>query len=478
MYDSMTVMSQLTNSREAPRVPVFFARFRRRWNGGSLATRVWYALLAIFIIQSCVLVFATKFGVPPDETNHIHFINYYTDHSLNPILTDQQPTYNLGDKTREVDYLYHYTMSLVRRVLPFSLNTELYLIRLFSIGFAVLTFAVIGKLLRRLGVHEWAITFSLALASLMTMVLMMSSAINNDVLVWLGLVLGLALLVRLTEKPRLVDLVWLACLVSYGGLVKRTLLPIGLVFALVGILVAARRWRTVLEQFRKPTPVLLIAGVLFAIGLGLAVERIGGNIVNYGHITPTCAEVQGEEACYDFWANIRERELAATPRGDLLAAPVFAGRWVQESFINIFDIQTQGWRHDVKPAPWVEPLFLLFVIVGLAYGFVSEIRNRQGDSRARLRMGVVALCVFYVLFHMVVNYGEYRHYRVFGLALNGRYILAGLLPLLGFLAWYWGALLRRLPLQARWCLAITFLLAIGWESGLHVLLQNPQLFHG
>ena len=29
---------------------------------------------------------------------------------------------------------------------------------------------------------------------------------------------------------------------------------------------------------------------------------------------------------------------------------------VQESFINIFDIQTQGWRHDVKPAPWVEPL--------------------------------------------------------------------------------------------------------------------------
>lgn len=450
----------------------------RWWRGEALATRVWYVLLALFIVQSCVVVFVTKFGVPPDETNHIHFINYYTDHSLSPILTDQRPTYNLGDKTREVDYLYHYLMSLLRRVLPFATNVELYIIRLLSVGFAVLTFAVVRRLLQRLKVHEWAITFGLALASGMAMVLMMSSVVNNDVLVWLGVALGLLLIVRLAEKPRLTDLLWLACLVSYGGLVKRTLLPIGLVLAVVGLGAATRRWRALSAQLRAPSRALIIPCVVLIVGLGLAAERIGGNVLSYGHVVPTCAEVQGEAACYDFWANIRERELAKRPPEHLLAAPVFAGRWVQESFINIFDIQTQGWRHEVKPAVWVEPLFLLFFVTGLVYGLVHELRKWRVDDKARLRLLVLALSVFYMLFHMVVNYGEYRRYRVFGLALNGRYILAGLLPLLAFTAWYWTILLQKFPVRVRFGLALAFLLIITWESGLHVLLQNPQLFHG
>lgn len=452
-------------------------RLRMWWRGESLAARVWYVLLALFIVQSCVMVFVTKFGVPPDETNHIHFINYYTERSLSPILTDQQPTYNLGDKTREVDYLYHYIMSVVRRVLPFSTNTELYIIRLFSVGFAAATFVVLRRLMKRLAVHEWATAAGLALAAGMAMVLMMSSAINNDVFVWLGVALGLLLIVRLAQTPKLIDVVWLACLVSYGGLIKRTLLPIGLVFAVVGMAIVVRKWRVILTQLKSANVALVLPCVLLVLGLGLAAERIGGNVLQYGHVVPTCAEVQGESACYDFWANIRERELAKRPAEQMLPAPVFAGRWVQESLINIFDIQTQGWRHEVKPAPWVEPLFLLFVLVGLGYGTVRELR-RSSDHKARLRLLVLGLSVFYILFHMVVNYSEYKHYRVFGLALNGRYILAGLLPLLVLCMWYWGALLGRVPTKVRIGLTVAFLLVVTWESGLHVLLQNPQLFHG
>src|ERR1700740_2100159 len=77
-------------------------------------------ILGLFIIQTVVLVFVTHIGTPPDETNHIAFVEYYAHHSLSPIFDQQQPTYYLGDKTREVGSLYHYSMSLVYRVSPGS----------------------------------------------------------------------------------------------------------------------------------------------------------------------------------------------------------------------------------------------------------------------------------------------------------------------------------------------------------------------
>ena len=455
-----------------------FAGIWSAWRTLPHATKAWYILLVLFVVQACVVATITKFGVPPDETNHIHFINYYTDHSISPILTDQTPTYNLGDKTREVDYLYHYSMSLIRRALPFNLETELHIIRLFSVAFAVLTFMTLRRVARRLGVSEWAAVVALAIASGLSMVLLMSAVVNNDVLVWLGVALGMLLLVRLAEKPRLVDLLWLMALVAYGGICKRTLLPISLVFALVGMALAARRWRSLFIEARRPSKAVIIAGIFVLIGVGLSAERIGGNVLRYGHANPTCAEVQGEEACYNFWANIREREMAAQPKKPLISTPEFVGRWFQESFINILDIQTQGWRHEVKPPVWLEPLLLMFVLAGTGYGLIRELRFWSRDTHARVRLMVLGLSVFYILFHLLVNYGEYRHYRVFGLALNGRYILAGLLPLLFLLIWYWSMLLERTPRWLRIGLALVFIAVLVWGSGLHLLLQNPQLVHG
>lgn len=442
------------------------------------ARRVWYGLLVVFVIQASVVALVTKFGVPPDETNHIHFIDYYTNNSLSPIFSDQQPTHNLGDKTREVDYVYHYAMSLVRRVLPFSTTAEHYIIRLFSIGFAVLTLVVLRRVFRKIGVSEWACVAALAVASCLSMVVLMSAVINNDVLVWLGVALGMTLVVRLYEKPRLLDLLWLASLVSYGGLVKRTLLPIGLVFAAVGLVLALRQWRKLLGELRKPTLAVVAAGLIMLGGVGLSAERVGGNVLQYGHISVTCDEVHGEAACYDFWWNIRERWLAQREPEPVVPPLEFAGRWVHESVINILDIQTQGWRHEVKPAAWVEPIVLSLFVAALGYGVIYETTRVRSDELSRYRLLLLGFGVLYVAFHLAVNYNEYQRSQVFGLALNGRYILAGLLPLLFLAAWYASLLLRRTPLGVRVGLVLGIVGMLAWQSGVYLLLQNPQLMHG
>lgn len=437
--------------------------------------------MGLFIVQALLLVFVTNFGTPPDETNHWKFINFYANNSLSPIFSDQAPTLNLGDKTREVDYMYHYVMSLVVRIMPFSEDTEKYIIRLFSLGFAVLSFVFLVKVLRKLRLSETISTVTILILSQLSMVLMMSSAVNNDTLVWLGMMLGLWLLLEIWERPRVVHVLGLLLLLCYGGLVKRTLLPIAVAIIAVAAVLIWQKRRIFMDELRrvvkKPTLLIVILTLLVVLGAGLSVERIGGNMARYGKIVPTCEDVQGEEACYGFWASIRTRDLAARPPEQQLALPAFVVHWFWESFKNILDIQTQGWRHEVVPPLWMTPASLALVGIGVAFGVVRDGRQVKRDEAARKRLVVLTISLFYIFFHLAYNFIEYRHIQVLGIALNGRYILAGLLPIIGLAVYYWSILLRRWPI-ARTVLAVSVVGALAVWSGLSLLLRNPQLFHG
>lgn len=437
--------------------------------------RLFWLVMAVFVVQASCLALVTRIGTPPDETNHIAFIDFYAKHSLSPVFSHQQPTYSLGDKTREVDYLYHYCMSLLVRALPFSPNVEYKIIRLLSVAFGLLTFLLLARLFRRLGVSWGAITAGLAVLTNLPMVLMMSSAINNDVLVWLGMALGLWLLVRLRERPAATDLAWLIALVLLGGLVKRNLLPVCLLLGLAALWIGLRHYRMFWAELRSPRRQLLLALVVVVIGFGLFAERVGGNIVRYGNITVSCEQVQGEAACYNFWANVRARDLAKRPPETPVAPASFVVRWFNDSIFNIIDIQTQGWRHEVKPARWLPQLLTWLLLLGLLYGLVRDLRSR--DQKANWRLFVLLAAVYFMLIQLLVNFSTYRHYRIYGLALNGRYIIPSLLPLALLASFYWSVWLRRYP-KLLFVAALLVAAATITGSGLLMMLHNPQLLHG
>lgn len=433
-----------------------------------------WLVLGLFVLQAVFLAFATRVGTPPDEVNHIQFIQFYAHHSLSPIFDEQTPTYNLGDKTREVDYLYHYSMSLVARALPASEHTEVVVIRLFSVVFALLTLLVLAKVFNRLGISYGATTGALALMTNLPMVLMLSSAVNNDVLVWLGTAIGLLLILRLWQQPRFIDLVWLINLSIVGGLVKRTFLPLGMVLGVISLLVLIRHYRHVMSSVRwRSVPVVLTLLVL-VVSTGLFVERVGGNVTRYGHIVVTCDEVHGEDACYDFWDNIRKRNLATQAPEAPVPLGEFVYRWFGESFANVVDIQTQGWRHQVKPARWLTPVLVWLLLISLAYGLIHDGKRFRADQLARWRLYVLSVGLYFVIVQLVVNLGNYRTYHVFGIALNGRYILPTLLPLIGLGWFYWATLLRRWP-RLQVVLAVGIVVCTIAGSGLLMMLHNPQL---
>ncbi|HVS58439.1 MAG TPA: hypothetical protein VHD60_01730 [Candidatus Saccharimonadales bacterium] len=434
-------------------------------------------VLILFIVQAMTLVFITRIGTPPDETNHIKFIEYYANHSLSPFLTHQTPTYNLGDKTREVDYVYHYTMSFVYRGLPLSVHGKYLVIRTFSVLFALLAFLALAKLFRKLGISEGVTTVSLLILTNLPMVLMMSSAINNDVFVWLGMVGGLLLLMRLWERPALVDLLWLASLAFIGGLVKRDLLPIGLLFGVLGLVIFFRHFRLLTGQLKRFDWRVALAIVAVLVCAGLFIERVGVNVARYGTPTPSCNQVQGAAACSVFWGNIREAHLNSRPMPAAMPIIEFVPRWIWSSVSNIVDIQTQGWRHVVKPARWLTPLLLVVLLVGLLYALVYERKRFRDDTFSRYRVCVLLIALYYVGVQMVVNYSTYRKQHAWGLALNGRYIIPSILLLGGFASFYWSRLLQRYP-RTLVVLTVVIILSTVFGSGLLMMLNNYQLHNG
>jgi hypothetical protein len=434
-------------------------------------------IIGLFIAQAVTLVFATHIGTPPDETNHIAFVEYYAHHSLSPIFDQQQPTYYLGDKTREVGSMYHYSMSLVYRASPGGVVNKYHIVRLFSVAFGVLSFIVLANVFRRLGMTPGVINVTLLVLTNLPMVLMMSSAINNDVLVWLGILLGLLLLLQFWDKPTITTLMWLLLVAFTGGLVKVDLIPVGLVFGVAALILLFRYRQLLLDQIRRFKWRNYIVVILLVIGMGLFCERIGGNLIRYGTITPTCEQVQGEAACYDFWINVRARGFQELPTEQPISPPVFVAKWFGKSLYNIVDIQTQFWHHTVVPARHLTALLTGVLGVGLLYGVFYEKKRFVRDQISRHRVYVALFAFYYIAVNLLVNFATYRHHKIFGLALNGRYIIPSVLVLAGLACFYWSKLLARHE-RLRVLLTIVVVLSIILGSGLMMMLRNPQLHTG
>lgn len=448
-----------------------------------------YFIYALFVIQTGFLAIVTKFSVPPDEKNQIDFIEYYAHHSLSPFLQHQMPTENLGDITRQVDFVYHYAMSLVMRISPLPDHYDLYVIRFFSIGFAVITFVLLLRMLRELHVSRAASHLGLFALMNLPMVLMMSSAVNADVLVWLGTVSGIYLMLRIWKYHQPSDVLFLLIVAIYGGIIKRTLFPICLIFGVTALVMVARYWHDLKSKVRLRSWRQIVLIVLLVIGVGLFVERVGGNLYQYHTVSPSCTQVQGDGPCSVYWLHNRKTALdsdidsateyylgdGASVDRTLAPLPTFFVKWNISNFDNLVDIQTQGWKHTMPPPWWLGGGLLILVTVTLIYGLMYEIKHLRAEEMARWRLIVIGFAVFIVGTQFVVNYGTYVRSHVFGLALNGRYILPALMLLIGLCAWYGRKLFGRI---AGPVLITLVLIGIIGLSGLIMMVRNPQLFFG
>ena len=446
-------------------------------------------VLGVFVAQAVILAFTMHVGVPPDENNHIQFTQYYAQHSVSPFFSHQTPTFNLGDKTREVDYMYAYLTSLLYRISPLSDHANVIMLRLLTVATALLTMVLLARLFKKLGASNSVITVGLLALTNLPMVLMLSSAVNNDVFVWLGTILGLLLVVKLWREPTLVTFLWIATVAALGGLFKRDLFVLSVVLAVLAVAIVIKKRQQFFASFKRQNWQVIVASLVLIMSVGLFVERVGGNIIDYGSIAPSCNAVQGEKACSVFWGNQRDIDFAtknpaafhrwvgpAHYDNSLMSPVLFVVRWASDSFYNNVDIQTQGWHHEVSPSlalvAFLGAIFLALIVTAIWY----DIRHRA-EPGAKMRLIVMATAWVYAASQLIVNYSTYRHYHIYGVALNGRYILPSIfiMSLLG--AYATSQILRKRPV---WLLIISVIvcLTVILGSGILLMFSNSQLFTG
>ena len=398
-----------------------------------------YLVYALFVVQVVYLIFSVQVGLPPDELTHIRFIEYYTYNSLDPFIGSQTDWFALGDVTREVSYLYHYLMSLVLRVSPFTALNEYILLRFVGLALAFGTLVFSAKTFQLLKVPAGVITLGLFIVTNMAEFMLLSGAVNNDNMVWFITAGSMYLLVKLwTErKGQLRTLLFLATIVALGAITKKTFLPLALVFAGGGVLFSVMNWKLLIDQLKqsKWREWLLIGALVFSVGL--AIERIGVNLVQYRAIDAPCADIHTVEQCSEYGVLRRNYRLDSLNVEGQTSLKVFAVPWLYGTIGLSFGVQ--GWGGQTMPPFW----FIAIVFLAMLATIYSSLRQKEKDrTRHWLLIGILGLSWFYILVNLNVNYGIYQKWDRFGLALQGRYIFPILVPFVLVSVYYLWNLLR------------------------------------
>ena len=381
-------------------------------------------LLLFFAIQGLYLLFSIRIGLPPDELTHIRFIEYYANNSLLPFIGEQTDAFYLGDITRTPNYLFHYLMSLLLRLTQgFSTIDQYIMLRFASFTVAFLTVATWIKTALVLRIPRTVINLSLVIVLMTSEFIFIASAVNSDQLVWLFTALGFLLVVLLWEKVSVTNLLFLTTVVAFGSITKKTFLPIALLFVLFGLYYFFKHRKKLLKQITLLNIKLVVPLVVTVISVGMLTERIGYNLWQYQQIDVSCDKIHTVEACSEFGVFRRNYRLANTPAYPQVLSPhTFSPAWLYRTTETTFGLQ--GWPGTVSPgALTTSILFVLFVGV-TSYGLII---HRKLNRQALL---IFYSSVFFVITVGFVNYGGYQKYGIFGLALQGRYIFAVLIPII------------------------------------------------
>lgn len=419
-----------------------------------LASVLFYRLIISFALLSALWIALTaRYPMAFDEDFHLGIIRLYADHpspfwSLHPVGGDA-----FGAVARDPSYLFHWLMSFPYRF--FGLLTEneaarIFLMRLLNIGLFISCLPLFKKLLVRAGASPAMTNGILALFILIPIVPMVAGQINYDNLLLpvtaLFLIKALALRDSDVTARGPIFIQFLA-LGLFGSLIKFAFLPI-FVAAMIWCLWFVRRDWSARPKYLKSVVkyVKTTAGALTVLALlilsGLVIERYGVNLVVYGDPIPNCGNVLPLENCQSYGPYYRDYMLAEN-RTDFETSPVyfmqewFFGMWLRTFFAvdgPLTGFQTRG--------PLAVPAITAIAVMTL--GAVSLIiygrRLYQSHSAAVSLFGFIS--VTYTAAVLMQQYKAYLHTGV-PVALNGRYLLLIIIPVIFLAAVATGYLFRN-----------------------------------
>ncbi len=394
-----------------------------------------------------------------DEEFHLGIIKIYAHH-LSPFWSSQPEDANTyGAVFRDPSYLYHYLMSFPYRLISLFTNNQtiqVILLRLINIGLFTWGITIFRNVIAFTGASKSLINSTLLIFILIPIIPLLAAQINYDNLLFpmTGLVLWLTLRVcarlRTTKQIKIEEILFLVSVALLTSLVKYAFLPV-LLTVVVYLLFHFKRAFTNWSEFSNAfvnswasrnvlRSWLLI--VWLVISVGLFSQRYIVNTYLYHSLIPECSKVLNVEACSDYGPWIRDYNLKQVKPHSTTNIAVFSVNWLYGMWLRLFfsidGLSTQNETRGALLFPAVISIVVSLTGVVLLAKYFRTIKRLYDQDAVWLFTLVSAVYVF------VLWLDQFEAFRRTGqpVAINGRYLLPVLLPIMLLAALAYGQLLK------------------------------------
>lgn len=382
-----------------------------------VASRKFFWLVVIvFVLQGIWFAGSLKYSVPPDESYHFTFTTLYTQEPIShgPFISHEPENYLLflGDVQQTPSFLYHYTMSFALRLfshLISNVNHQLVALRLIDVGIGALSIIVLDRIFRKIKASVFVSNLALAMFVSTGMFVWISSAVNYDSMSMLSWFLLLLSVLRLQEKMSL-DNILLVVLFSISTvIIKVTYAPVILALLLTYLFINRKRLNKLVgaiipRSLSKRTILLIITCIAVC---GLALSRVGFNLVRYHSVAPSCQAVHSVSACSESTALQRDRQVHESflqfkrAGGYIDFNPLtFAGDWSDKMYQRLFFYF--GYKTMV-PNTGAEAVLAMASIFIVCLFLTKKTKLVETDKEMLLVMALA----FYVSALFLLNYHSY-----------------------------------------------------------------------
>jgi hypothetical protein len=446
------------------------------------SNKLFIGLVIFFVLEALWIALTGRYPLAFDEAFHLGIIQIYAHH-LSPFFTHQPPNADqYGAVFRDPSYLYQYLMSFPYRLITIwthDQTIEVVLLRLINIALFATCLPLFRKVLRAAGLSKSLVNVLFLAFIFVPVVPLMAAQINYDNLLMPLVAWALLLTIRfaqdLKEHNRINALVLGKLLVvcMLASLVQYEFLPIFLAIVVYSVVLLYKKMRQHTKpwgSFRRSyrllansarltlLVVLVLSGILF-------LQRYGVNAISYKSPVPDCSKVLNMQRCtsYPPW---NRNYLASLTKGDVTRSPVtftadwFYGMWLR-SYFAVGPSTTGYQTHGPLLLPGIGVIVLASGGLLLFLGYSKRIFRHYNGYVLWLFLIVLASYL------SILWLDEYRSFLQTGqaVAINGRYLVPLLLPMMALFATGYAELLRGKP-RVKVVVAGLAVLCLVWGGGI------------
>ncbi len=428
-----------------------------------------YKILLIFVV-----LYFVGFGIAmmhisgqPDQAPHVYFSNRFSETWGIPE-EDPQSAYHLTGEP----YLYYWINGAAIKICDSlsangCLMTRRYLWRLISVFISTFTIIYLYKLTSQVTKNKYAgVLASFFLANTL-MFVFLSSGVSYDNLMNLCSFAAIYHLIKIINKEDyLRNTFFLGIWLTFNTLTKEQALLLTLILFVIWFIFSVKNIKRIEFNFTKINILLLII-TLVLVGLFLGLYAV--NYIQYGHLTPGCAQVKSAEVCTRF-----------AERREVIQPINTAWLWEQRNNLNNpFQYAFSFWILQIIRSIWgiiSHNTFVPMLTTGLhgcliIWGIICVVRYwRKEDTTSTV---LIIIVISYLSYIFYLNYKTELRYEFRNIGIHGRYLFpvfgAFLTILINYFLKIRSNLIKRLT--------FTFAIILYFAGGLGVFLfRYSQIF--